>query len=174
MTTIEKFIQLKAFARQDALPLSLLWVVSFACVMAAPAGALGNLLALATPFLVGWRLCKFRDEALDGVITFRRAFAYCVYVFAYASMILALVQFAYFRFIDNGLFARLISDTLTQMMPIYRKSGIDTTQLKETVDVVRMLTPIQWAFMFMINNLVAGTVLGLPLAAIARRSKPRA
>ena len=65
MIRIENFIQLKAFARQDALILSLLWIASFACVVMIPAGALGNLLALTTPFIVAWRLSKFRDQALN-------------------------------------------------------------------------------------------------------------
>ena len=85
MIRIETLVQLKAFARQDALLLALVWTASFACMTIVQAGIIGNLLALATPFVVGWRLTKFRDHALYGYISFRRAFAYCAYVFFYAS-----------------------------------------------------------------------------------------
>ena len=94
MIRIENFIQLKAFARQDAFVLSIIWIASFACITVVPAGVLGNLLALATPFIIAWRLTKFRDQILGGSISFRRAFAYGVYTFFYASLLFALAQFA--------------------------------------------------------------------------------
>ena len=86
MININHLVQLKAFARQDALLLALLWAASFACIMLLNAGFIGNILALATPFLVGYRLKAFRTEALFGVISFRRAYAYSLYVFIYASL----------------------------------------------------------------------------------------
>lgn len=106
MINVAHLVQLKAFARQDALLLALLWAASFACIMMLNAGLIGNILALATPFLVGKRLAAFRTQALYGVISFRRAYAYSLYVFIYASLVFALVQYAYFQFLDNGAFVR--------------------------------------------------------------------
>lgn len=91
MINVAHLVQLKAFARQDALLLALLWAASFACIMMLNAGLIGNILALATPFLVGKRLAAFRTQALYGVISFRRAYAYSLYVFIYASLVFALV-----------------------------------------------------------------------------------
>ena len=62
MIRIENFIQLKAFARQDAFVLSIIWIASFACITVVPAGVLGNLLALATPFIL--RLLVVRTRAV--------------------------------------------------------------------------------------------------------------
>lgn len=67
MINVAHLVQLKAFARQDALLLALLWAASFACIMMLNAGLIGNILALATPFLVGKRLAAFRTQALYGV-----------------------------------------------------------------------------------------------------------
>ncbi len=171
MIRIEDFMQLKAFARQDALMLALLWTASFACVTMIPAGALSNLLALATPFLVGWRLVRFRDGALGGTISFRRAYAYSIYDFAYASLIFALVQFAYFRFADNGAFASTITETIRMLTPVYKQNGMTQAQINEGIDIVKMLTPVQWAFMFMMQNLFVGVVASLPIAAICKRTR---
>lgn len=91
MINVAHLVQLKAFARQDALLLALLWAASFACIVMLNAGLIGNILALATPFLVGKRLAAFRTQALYGVISFRRAYAYSLYVFIYASLVFALV-----------------------------------------------------------------------------------
>lgn len=169
MIKLENFIQLKAFARQDALLLSLLWIVSFACVTMMPAGAIGNLLALATPFLIAWRLSKFRDQALDGHISFRRAFAYSAYTFFYASLVFALAQFAYFRFFDHGTFASIITESMKLLAPMYEQNGLSKTEISQTISQITMLTPIEWSFLFMMQNFMIGVVASLPIAAVCMR-----
>lgn len=169
MIRIEDFLQLKAFARQDALILAAVWTASFLCATMAGAGVLGNLLAIATPFLVGWRLIKFRDNVLGGGISFRRAFAFSFHVFVYASLVFALVQFVYFRFIDRGSFAQMIGDSMRLLTPMYKESGISQQQITQSISLVNMLTPVQWAFMFMMQNLLIGAVASLPIAAVCKR-----
>ena len=169
MIRIEDFLQLKAFARQDALILSAVWTASFLCVTMAAAGALGNLLAIATPFVVGWRLTKFRDDALGGSISFRRAFAFSLYVFAYASLVFALVQFVYFRFLDHGAFSAMIGESMRLLTPMYKENGISAEQITQSIDMVGMLTPVQWAFIFMMQNLLVGATASVPIAAVCKR-----
>ena len=173
MIRIENFIQLKAFARQDALVLSLLWIASFACMTLVKAGLLGNLLALATPFFIAWRLSKFRDQTLGGSISFRRAFAYGVYTFFYASLVFALAQFVYFRYLDHGTFARMITESMRLLAPMYEQNGISKTDLNNNINMVSMLTPIQWAFVFMMQNIIIGVVVSLPIAAVCMRAIKR-
>ena len=109
MIKIEDLVQLKAFARQDGAILCLLWFVSFLAIMYMPESGLGNILALLTPILVGWRLCAFRNYALGGYISFRRSYGYCVYTFVYSSMIFALGQYLYFKFLDHGTFYAMLA-----------------------------------------------------------------
>lgn len=173
MINVAHLVQLKAFARQDALLLALLWAASFACIMMLNAGLIGNILALATPFLVGKRLAAFRTQALYGVISFRRAYAYSLYVFIYASLVFALVQYAYFQFLDNGAFVESIATTLKQMTPINEQNGMskaDIKSLNDWVEIMRLTTPVQWAFMFMMQNLFVGAIISLPIALIGKRN----
>lgn len=167
MINVAHLVQLKAFARQDALLLALLWAASFACIMMLNAGLIGNILALATPFLVGKRLAAFRTQALYGVISFRRAYAYSLYVFIYAS----LVQYAYFQFLDNGAFAELITTTMKQVAPVYEQNGVSKEEIKSSMDLITMITPVQWAFMFMMQNLFIGAIISLPIALIGKRNR---
>lgn len=169
MTRLEKFMQLKAFARQDGMIIALLWTVSFACTVLVRAGALGNLLAIATPFAVGWRLTQFRNYALGGTMSLRRAYAYGIYTFFYASIVFAIVQWAYFQFVDNGAFATGVSQMMAAVAPIYRQNGFSQEQISQSISIVGMLTPIQWAFMFMMQNIFIGVVLSLPIALCCRR-----
>lgn len=171
MINVAHLVQLKAFARQDALLLALLWAASFACIMMLNAGLIGNILALATPFLVGKRLAAFRTQALDGVISFRRAYAYSLYVFIYASLVFALVQYAYFQFLDNGAFAELITTTMKQVAPVYEQNGVSKEEIKSSMDLITMITPVQWAFMFMMQNLAIGAIISLPIALIGKRNR---
>ena len=87
MINVTALVQLKAFARQDGVILALTWIASFILMIYTPQYSYGNLLALSTPFIVGWRLCAFRNYALDGKISFRRGFAYSCYTFFYASLV---------------------------------------------------------------------------------------
>lgn len=171
MINVANLLQLKAFARQDALLLALLWAASFACIMLLNAGLIGNVLALATPFLVGYRLKAFRTQALYGVISFRRAYAYSLYVFIYASLVFALVQYAYFQFLDNGAFAELITTTMKQVAPVYEQNGVSKEEIKSSMDLITMITPVQWAFMFMMQNLFVGAIISLPIALIGKRNR---
>ena len=171
MINVANLVQLKAFARQDALLLALLWAASFACIMLLNAGFIGNILAIATPVLVGYRLKAFRTEALFGVISFRRAYAYSLYVFIYASLVFALVQYAYFQFLDNGAFAELITTTMKQVAPVYEQNGVSKEEIKSSMDLITMITPVQWAFMFMMQNLFIGAIISLPIALIGKRNR---
>lgn len=171
MINVANLVQLKAFARQDALLLALLWAASFACIMLLNADFIGIILAMATPFLVGYRLKAFRTEALFGVISFRRAYAYSLYVFIYASLVFALVQYAYFQFLDNGAFANFITSTMKQLTPVYEQQGLSKAEIKNSIDLVTMITPVRWAFSFMMQNLTIGAIVSLPIALIGKRNR---
>lgn len=163
-------IQLKAYARQDGLFLGLFWTASFALTMLDPKAIWGNLLAMMTPFFMGWRLSAFRDEALDGVISFRRGFAHGIYSVVYASLVFALVQYVYFRFLDNGVFMGIINDGIMLIENIYKEQGISMTEITQTVEAMQSVTPVQWTFMLMMQNIFIGFFLAVPVAAFCKRS----
>ena len=103
--TNREVVQLRAFARQDGALMALVWIASFLFTVYVPQNGIGSLLAITIPFVLGWRLCAFRNYARDGIISFRRAYLYCVYTFFYASLIFAVAQFVFFKFFDHGTFA---------------------------------------------------------------------
>ena len=171
MATPQDIIQLKAFARQDALLLGGVWMVSFAFIVMAPKSILGGLLAFATPFVVGWLLRRFRDKALDGVISFRRGYAYSVFCFIYASLLFAVAQYVYFRFIDGGMFVQLLSESAKVIEPVYQKNGLSTSELQQTLEEMMSLPPSQWVFMMLMQNIFIGLILSIPIAAVSKKVK---
>ena len=124
MINVTALVQLKAFARQDGVILALTWIASFILMIYTPQYSYGNLLALSTPFIVGWRLCAFRNYALDGKISFRRGFAYSCYTFFYASLVFALCQYAYIKFIDGDSIKNMLAETVKVLTPVYQEQGL--------------------------------------------------
>ncbi len=173
MINVVSLVQLKAFARQDGLYLFVVWLASFLFVVYQPGMPWGNILAISTPFVVGWTLTRFRNEALDGQISFRRALAYSVYTFAYASMVFCLAQYLFFRFIDPAAFTTMLSDvvdTLSASIAASDANGADLVKsMRAAVEAFSVLSPIEIAFSFMMNNLLIGIILSLPIAAVCRR-----
>jgi hypothetical protein len=172
--TPAEYIQLKAFARVDGALLAAIWVASFACYIVGISNPLYGILALvlmlATPFFVCRRLGKFRDEGRSGVISMKRGWAYSAYVFFYAAVLLALAQYVYFAYIDQG----YLLMTLTKMVSSPEaKQALEQYGLQQTMDenleMMGQMRPIDYAVNVLTVNIFIGIVLGLPIGAVMQR-----
>lgn len=171
MINIVALVQLKAFARVDALALAGLWIASFVAMLTMPRTSLGGLLALATPFLLFWLLRRFRNRILEGYISFRRGLAYTWYTSFYACLLFAVVQYIYFQFIDNGTFVATLQESLKAAAPAYREMGASVAQFEEALNLVAQMPPIQLVFAFMMQNLFFCCLLSVPVALIGMRNR---
>lgn len=171
MINVVALVQLKAFARQDGFLLFLLWAASFATIVMNPSSSWGSLLAIATPFFVGWLLVRFRNYALDGTISFRRALAFSLYTFFYASLLFAVGQYVYFRFFDHGSLLTMLIESMKTLEPIYMKQGISLTELQQSLTMIGQLSPIEVAFIFMMQNFMVGLILSFPIAMFTQRKR---
>jgi len=173
--TPEEYVQLKAFARQDGALLSLLWIGSFACYikgLTIPSlGLAAVLLAVASPFFAASRLRHFRDKVREGIISFRRGYAYSILLFFYAGILLAAAVWAYFALIDDGYLLGIISRTLhsaegRQLMEAYGMGA----QIDESLNMLAEMRPIDYAVNMLTVNITAGLLLGIPIAATMKRT----
>lgn len=173
MTIREAFVQVKAFARIDGVFMAVLWAVSFISMVCNPQSVWGALLAFSTPFVAGARLKVFRDQALDGVISFRRGYAYLWYTFFYASLLFAAFQLVYFRFFDNGTFIAMLISALRTIEQVYREQNLPIRELQEAVNTLHQVNYIELVFSFFCQNISISTMLALPVAAVMQRTSPR-
>ena len=175
MMTAPEYIQLKAFARQDGALLALLWVGAFLLYII---GIQNQLLGLAaimmmvyTPFFVGERLGKFRDYGREGLISFRRGYAYTVFVFFYGGVLFAIAQYLYFAFMDNGYllsqFSKMVSSEEAQQM--LQQYGM-TEMMNESLKQMASTRPIDYALNMLTINISLGFVLGVPISLVMQRS----
>ncbi|MBQ9668813.1 MAG: DUF4199 domain-containing protein [Prevotella sp.] len=173
MTGIE-YIQLKAFARIDGALLALVLVGCFVCYllgMQAPLYGIGAMaLAVSVPFLVGWRLKRFRDKGLDGQISFLRGLGYVVFVFFYGGLLFALAQYAYFAYLDGGYLANMLTEMMSQPenSEMLRQLGM-TQQIDESLELMRQMRPIDLSLQGLTMLLMIGPLVGIPVAALLKR-----
>lgn len=176
MIDVVKITQTKAFARQDGAILGAVWIASFASTMwsVTPGYALlsllANILAISTPFVVAKRLKAFRDDALDGSISFRRGLFYCAQTFFNATLLLTIVQFLWFKFLDTGVFMSYIIDNYTLMLKTY---NFPANEIKTLIEAISMMKPISWAAAFMITDIFVAIILSPAIAAFMSRKQKR-
>lgn len=174
--TPAEYVQLKAFARIDGVYLVILWVASFVCYVCGLSrpllGDVGLGLAVASPVFALVRLRKFRDYALDGVISFRRAMAYYMLMFLYASLLFCLAQIVYFEFIDGGYLMRAYTELFSseEVMTLVAQYGLSRETIDEAISQMEQTSSVALSVNIMAFNIAIGIILSLPAALMTRRA----
>lgn len=170
--TFDEFRQLRAYSRYDGIYLAVLWVAAFASLICSsiyqPLSMISILITLSTPLFVAYRLRIFRQEGLNGKVSYGRAFHYCLRVFFNASIFFAVAQWAYMRYIDNGRLASLFR-TLTasdETREALRQMGMDANTLATVFDKV---TPLEFASSYLVENILIGIILSFIIAAMMKK-----
>jgi len=126
---------------------------------------------VATPFFVAGRLRRFRDEGREGVISFRRGYAYTILVFFYGAVLLAVAQFLYFAYFDNGYllssFSKIVSSSEGQAL--LKEYGM-TKMMNESLTEMSSVRPIDYALNILTVNIMVGFVLGVPIGLAMYRT----
>lgn len=159
--------------------MGVMWIISFACFIAQFYMPLLNMAALifgiASIIVSAIRLRNFRDNILDGMISYWRAYGYSLLTYFYAALLLAAAQYIYFQFIDHGFLlnqytAMTSSPEFKSMMTLY---GIKADEMKLTMDTIATLRPIDIALQFLTTNLFFGIVISWPMAALIKSKYKR-
>ena len=169
--------QFTAFARIDGAIIGVMWVVSFFCFIGnlqmPMLGLAGMAIGIYSIILAAMRLRKFRDRILGGRISFGKATLYSIMTYFYATILMAVGQYVYFQFIDQGY---MVNQTIAMLsMPETAKVvtevyGMDPKQmiaiLQATMGTIR---PIEIAFQFLTLNVILGIIISVPVGALMRK-----
>lgn len=179
MATREEYEQLKASARIDGAITGGLWILSFAFFIGEfynpMLGFVSLFIGVCSLVLVSLRLKRFRDNVLDGVISFRRALVYCMFVYFYAALLMAAAQFLYFQFIDDGFMLRQY-DAMTntqEFKTLLDTYGVRQEEMQLAMDNLAALRPIDIALQFFTTNIILGFVVSLPIAVMIKSKNKR-
>ncbi len=171
--TFEQYKDLKAKASFEGLYVGLMWLFSFAAFVmqfSIPNLSLISMgTAAASVVLVIVRLRRYRNEKLDELPYFK-AFMYCLLVFFYASLVMALGQWIYFQYIDQGF---LMQSYVKQLeSPEFKElmkgvSELKPEDVKLMLEQVSELRAIDIAMQFLSTNIVISVILSMITAFFA-------
>ena len=179
MLTRQEYIQLKAYARQHGAVMGLLWIASFACFIGSISEPymplLFNFTIILIPFLASFFVKYYRERVAGGILSFWRAYCYSLLIFFYATLLLAIAQWAYFEFLDHG---RMLGSMVTtvnapEFAPVLEAYKISREEMLEQLDILSETRPIDFVFTFMWMNIIIGLILSWFIALFTKRATLR-
>ena len=179
MAIREEYEQLKAFARIDGAIIGGLWILSFAFFIGEFYNPLFGFMSLIVGVyslvLAAMRLKRFRDNVLDGVITFSRALMYSMLVYFYAALLMAAAQFIYFQFIDQGFMLSQYEEITNtdEFKTLLNAYGVKQEEMRLAIDNIASLRPIDIALQFLTTNIILGFMGSLPIATMLKSKYKR-
>ena len=87
-------------------------------------------------------------------------------------MLLAVAQYIYFAYIDQGYLLSMFSQALTapEVKQALQQAGLQQA-MKESLEQLGQLRPIDYALNVLTVNIVIGIVMGLPIAVLMQRKR---
>jgi hypothetical protein len=130
-------------------------VVSFASVMLAP-----------VTIVLAYVLTRLFRSVAGGGISFGRAWRYGIALYFFASLVEAIPQYVFFRYLVTPEYMEMI---MTQAKELLDNINFNADARKDVMEQLSAFTPIQLTFQGIITNLAYGIILSIPVAAILCR-----
>lgn len=130
------------------------------------------ILTLGIPIL-GYLFAKnFRERYCDGSIAFTRAFLFTTFMYMFASILVAVTHYIYFRYIDDGFVFHIYRSLLEQLKNTTEVGlAAPLEQLEEAIDLLAALTPLEITFQLISQNMFYGMLMAIPTALVVMRKK---
>lgn len=131
-------------------------------------------LTLGVPFMGYYYARTYRDKVCGGSIKFLQAWVFTVFMYMFAALLTAVAHYIYFRFIDHGFIINTYMEMLEKgsQTPQFTAMESYITQLKDMLELIRTLTPIDITMQLMSQNVFYGSILAVPTALLVMR-KPK-
>lgn len=131
-------------------------------------------LTLGVPFMGYYYARTYRDKVCGGSIKFLQAWVFTVFMYMFAALLTAVVHYIYFRFIDHGFIINTYMEMLEKgsQTPQFTAMESYITQLKDMLELIRTLPPIDITMQLMSQNVFYGSILAVPTALLVMR-KPK-
>jgi hypothetical protein len=131
-------------------------------------------LSIASLFVAYYLTRTYRDRVSGGTISFAQGWWFTIVMYMYASILLGLAYYVYFRFLDHGALVAFMQgqyDLLEANGSEVLESQL--AQTKEAIDLMASMTPIDIAFSRCAGNMMLGFFVGIVIALFVRRTKPQ-
>lgn len=173
----EEYKQLKAYTRQDGFIMGLIWIASFACLVNFTTNIalslLFDIIIIAIPVVMYFMVRRYRDKIINSTLSFRRGFAYSMFVCMYAMLLLCAAQWVYFQFMDNGFFFGSLQELFNskQYADLLNVSNIPINEMNAAINDMMVARPIDIAFSWLGSSLWMSILMSLGIGLVTRKSK---
>lgn len=157
--------------------MGIFWAVKFALI---PLGLQYSflllayiILTLAVPF-IGYRyVAAFRDKVCGGVIGFSQACIFTISMYLFASLLVSVVHYVYFAFIDNGFIAERMNAAISAALQISPVSAADRATLDAAMNEFSAMTAADFTLQYLSSDIFFCGLLSIPTALLAMRKRRR-
>ena len=122
-------------------------------------------MSLVVPYLA-YLLTKRYREDLGGVISFSQAWRFGVLIYLFAAMLVSVMHYVFYRFVAP---TDLLSSAVEQTIASLKQMQVDSKVISSIESM--NFSPIHMALQGILNNIVYGIILSLPVAALVCRRK---
>lgn len=131
------------------------------------------ILTLSVPFIGYYYVRMYRDKICGGSIQFSHAMLFTIFMYMFASLLVAVAHYAYFQFIDHGFIVNSYIQLWDELM-VNTPALIENKEvIKETIDAARSLTSINITMQLLSWDVLWGSILAIPTALmVMKKAKP--
>ncbi|MFA6830699.1 MAG: DUF4199 domain-containing protein [Bacteroidaceae bacterium] len=132
-------------------------------------------LTIAVPFIC-YRMTKnFRDTKLNGTINWFQAWAFNLFVFLFAALLVGVAHYAYFQFLDHGFIIESYDKVLTNIKLQTKSLSLEDdgaqfqdqlSQVQKMIDTFKRIKPIEIVYQLFTQNIFWGNIIALLVAFI--------
>ncbi len=158
--------------------MGLFWIAKFALIpfiFSMPVTSLLFMgLTIAVPF-VGYHFAQHyrKHYCPEGQLPFMRGWIFCMSMYFFASLLVAIAHYVFFRYIDQGALLGSYSAVLDQLIAANTSLAQSLESNRQALDLIRAMSPIDLTIQLLINNLFYGMMMALPTALVVAMASRR-
>ncbi len=130
------------------------------------------ILTLSVP-IIGYYYAKtYRDKVCGGVIQFSHAVLFTIFMYMFASLLVAVAHYIYFQFIDHGFIFNALADQAIERSPALQENKELMKDMFDA-DKINSLSAIDITMQILSLDVFFGSILAIPTGLmVMKKAKP--
>lgn len=130
-------------------------------------------LTLAVPFLGFHYVKMYRNKICGGAISFSQAMIFTVFMYMFASLLVAVAHYIYFKYIDHGFIIDLLTKQWNALFASIVGMEEYKTAMMDAIENAQSLTAVDITLQCLSTNVLWGVIFSIPTAlAVMKKGNP--
>ncbi|WP_017142366.1 DUF4199 domain-containing protein [Bacteroides finegoldii] len=133
------------------------------------------ILTLAVPIIGYYYVKIYRDKVCGGAIQFSHAVLFTIFMYMFASLLVAVAHYIYFQFIDHGFIFNTLADFWNQAIEQSPALQENKELMKDMFDAdkINSLSAIDITMQMLSSDVFFGSILAIPTGLmVMKKAKP--